>query len=45
VWVPAAVSPISLVLNSMTPSAAERRPWAPVAAAMLIAGLIVAPST
>lgn len=45
VWVPVVVSTISLVLNSMTPSAAERRLWAPVVTAMLIAGLIAAPST
>jgi hypothetical protein len=42
VWLPVAFSAISLVLNLATPSAGERRIWAPVAAALLVTSLTVA---
>ena len=42
IWVPVIVSGIALVLNVITPSAGERRIWAPVAALMLLASLVVA---
>jgi hypothetical protein len=42
VWVPVAISAVSLLLNLLTPSARERRIWAPVGAVMLASSLIVA---
>ena len=42
VWVPVVVSAVSLVLNVATPSAGERRIWAPVAAVLLVTSLAVA---
>jgi hypothetical protein len=45
VWVAVAASAVALVLNSMTPSRAERRIWAPAAGVMLICSLAVALST
>ena len=45
VWVAVAASTVALVLNSMTPSRAERRIWAPAAGVMLICSLAVALST
>ena len=42
VWVVVAISGVSLVLNSITPSRGERRIWVPVATAMLGSSLIVA---
>ena len=42
VWVPVAISAVSLALNLITPSARERRIWAPIGAVMLISSLIVA---
>ena len=45
VWVAVAVSAVALVVNTMTPSRAERRIWAPVAGVMLICSLAVALST
>ena len=42
VWVPVIFSAISLVLNLATPSAGERRIWAPVAAVLLVTSLTVA---
>ena len=41
-WVVVAFSALSLVLNSITPSARERMIWAPVALVMLISSVIVA---
>jgi hypothetical protein len=41
-WVPVAISAVSLVLNLITPSARERRIWAPIGAVMLVSSLIVA---
>jgi hypothetical protein len=41
-WLPVAVSVVSLVLNLITPSARERRIWAPVGAVMLISSVLVA---
>jgi hypothetical protein len=41
-WLPVLFSAVSLVLNLATPSAGERRVWAPVAAVLLITSLIVA---
>jgi len=41
-WLAVAFSAVSLVLNLATPSAAERRIWAPVAATMLVTSLMVA---
>lgn len=41
-WVVVAVSAISFVLNSSTPSKGERRIWAPVALLMLASSLTVA---
>lgn len=42
VWVVVALSGVSLVLNSITPSRGERRIWAPVAMAMFASSLVVA---
>ena len=42
VWLPVVFSAISLVLNAATPSAGERRIWAPVAAVLLVTSLTVA---
>jgi hypothetical protein len=42
VWIVVAFSAVSLVLNTITPSAAERRIWAPFALVMLLASLVVA---
>lgn len=42
IWVPVAVSAVALVLNVVTPSSAERRIWAPVAALLLLTSLVVA---
>ena len=42
IWVVVVISALSLALNSMTPSAGERRVWAPVALAMLASSLVVA---
>ncbi len=41
VWIPVAVSALSLVLNAITPSAGERRIWVPVAVALLASSLVV----
>jgi hypothetical protein len=42
IWVVVAFSAISLVLNTITPSAKERAIWMPVAVIMLVSSLIVA---
>jgi hypothetical protein len=42
VWVVVAVSAVTLVLNLITPSAAERAIWAPVAFALLVSSTLVA---
>jgi len=42
VWVVVVLSAVSLVLNLATPSGGERALWAPVAAVMLAANLVVA---
>ena len=42
IWVVVAFAAVSLVLNSITPSAVERRVWAPVAIMMLGSSLVVA---
>lgn len=42
IWAVVAFSALSLVLNGITPSAGERRIWAPVATEMLLTSLIVA---
>ena len=42
IWLVVAFSAVSLVLNAITPSAAERRIWVPVALVMLASSLIVA---
>jgi len=42
IWAIVGLSAVSLLLNLITPSRAERRLWAPVAAAMLASSLIVA---
>ena len=44
VWVVVAFSALSLVLNSITPSARDRMIWAPVALVMLVCSVIVARS-
>ena len=44
IWVVVAFSIVSLVLNTITPSAGERAIWAPVALVMLICSVIVAVS-
>jgi len=44
VWAVVAFSALSLVLNSITPSARERAIWAPVALIMLISSVLVAVS-
>ena len=44
IWVVVAFSAISLVLNTITPSAGERAIWVPVALVMLICSVIVAVS-
>ena len=41
-WVAVAVSAISLVMNLATPSAPERRLWAPIGAIMVLTSLAVA---
>jgi hypothetical protein len=41
-WIAVAFSAVSLVLNLMTPSAVERRLWAPVGAVLLVTSLVVA---
>jgi|SRR5688500_17156140 len=45
VWVAVAVCAVALVLNTITPSRAERRIWAPAAGVMLICSLVVALTT
>lgn len=42
VWLAVALSAASLVLNTITPSAGERRLWVPIAAVMLVSSLVVA---
>ncbi|MCX4239296.1 hypothetical protein [Paraliomyxa miuraensis] len=42
IWIPVVVSGLSLLMNLATPSKAERRLWAPVAAGMLGSSLVVA---
>lgn len=42
IWLVVAFTAVSVVLNSLTPSARERRIWAPVTAVMLVCSLIVA---
>ena len=42
IWVVVAFSVISLVLNTITPSAGERAIWVPVVLIMLVSSLIVA---
>jgi hypothetical protein len=42
IWIVVVFSAISLVLNTITPSAGERTIWAPVALIMLVSSLIVA---
>lgn len=42
IWAVVAFSVLSLALNLMTPSAAERRIWAPVAFLLLASSLVVA---
>jgi len=42
IWFVVALSAVSLVLNTITPSAGERAIWAPVAAVMLVSVLVVA---
>jgi hypothetical protein len=42
IWLPVAVSILALILNVITPSARERRVWAPVAAVLLLTSLVVA---
>ena len=42
VWVVVAFSALSLVLNTITPSAGERAIWAPVALIMLVSSVTVA---
>jgi hypothetical protein len=44
IWIVVAFSTISLVLNTITPSAGERAIWMPVALVMLICSAIVAVS-
>lgn len=44
IWLVVALSAVSLVLNTLTPSVRERRIWAPVAVVMLVCGLVVAVS-
>jgi hypothetical protein len=45
IWVVVTVAALSLVLNTITPSAGERRIWAPVAAVLFACSLIVAVTT
>ncbi len=42
IWVAVAFSGVSLVMNSITPSAGERRIWVPVAVVLLGSSLVVA---
>ncbi len=42
IWLVVAFSAVGAVLNSITPSARERRIWAPVTIVMLVSSLIVA---
>ncbi len=42
IWLVVAFSAVSVVLNVLTPSARERRIWAPVTLVMLVSSLIVA---
>jgi len=42
IWVVVAFSGLSLILNTITPSAGERAVWAPVALIMLVSSVIVA---
>lgn len=42
IWLVVAFSAVSVVLNTLTPSAGERRIWAPVTLVMLVSSLIVA---
>jgi len=42
IWIVVAVSVVALVLNTITPSAGERRIWAPVAFVMLVLSVVVA---
>jgi hypothetical protein len=41
-WIVVMLGAVALVLNVVTPSAAERRLWAPVAALLLASSLVVA---
>lgn len=45
IWVVVAFSTVSLVLNTITPSAGERRIWMPVALLLLASSLTVALTT
>lgn len=42
VWAPVAVSALACILNTITPSRAERRLWLPFAAVMFASALVVA---
>jgi hypothetical protein len=42
IWLVVAFAAVSVVLNTLTPSAPERRLWVPVTLAMLVTSLIVA---
>lgn len=42
IWLVVAFSGVSVVLNTITPSAGERRIWVPVAVVMLVSSLSVA---
>lgn len=42
IWVVVAFSAVSLILNTITPSASERAIWAPMTLVMLVCSLIVA---
>jgi hypothetical protein len=42
VWVVVAFSAVACVLNTLTPSARERRIWAPISAVMLLCSVAVA---
>ena len=42
VWVVVAVSGVTLILNSVTSSALERRAWVPIAVVMLASSITVA---
>ncbi len=43
-WVPVALSAVSVAMNAVSPSLAERRRWVPIGVMLLVTSLVVASS-